>query len=43
MHLRNTPHGHAAEGQRWHAECARPFWDTLTPVLNMLRRSPGGA
>lgn len=21
----------------WHAECARPLWDTLTPVLERLR------
>ena len=24
--------------QRWHAECARPHWDTLTPLLERLRR-----
>ncbi len=43
MHFPNAPHGQAGEAQRWHAECARPFWDTLSPVLDMLRRAAGGA
>ena len=42
MHFPDDPHGHAGRsGRRWHAECARPYWDTLTPVLEKLRRSWG--
>lgn len=26
----------------WHAECARPFWDTLSPLLERLKSWGGG-
>ena len=29
-------------GRLWHGECARPFWDTITPVLDRLKASWGG-
>ena len=38
MHFEAGPEG----GQRWHAECARPYWDTLTPALEALKRAWGG-
>ena len=25
----------------WHSECARPYWDTITPTLQALRRPLG--
>jgi hypothetical protein len=28
-------------GHRWHAECARPYWDKISSVLQMLRGGPG--
>lgn len=24
-------------GRLWHGECARPLWDTLTPLLDRLK------
>jgi hypothetical protein len=23
-------------GRRWHGECARPYWDKLTPLIDRL-------
>jgi hypothetical protein len=29
---------HLPDGSRpWHAECARPYWDKLTPALERLK------
>jgi hypothetical protein len=34
---------HFAHGsENWHAECARPYWDKLTPALQALSRGFGG-
>lgn len=40
MHFPDAPRGHEAS-QTWHAECARPYWDKLTPLLDQLRRGFG--
>jgi hypothetical protein len=38
MHFHEDPHGHLGQsGKRWHAECARPYWDKVTPALDALR------
>jgi len=36
MHFANDREGSASVSQRYHAECARPYWDTITPVLARL-------
>jgi hypothetical protein len=42
MHFHEDPDGRLGlSGKRWHAECARPYWDTITPMLRMLGRRPG--
>lgn len=35
---RTLMHRHGAEPQTWHAECAQPHWDRLTPLLTRLQR-----
>ena len=35
MRLEGAP---GRESRRWHAECARPYWDTISPILDALRR-----
>jgi len=44
MHFHEDPDGRLGlSGQRWHAECARPYWDKISRVLDMLgRASPPG-
>jgi hypothetical protein len=43
MHFNDDPYGHKGlTGQPWHAECARPYWDKLTPLLDQLKRWTGG-
>jgi hypothetical protein len=43
MHSPQDPDGsRGLSGKAWHAECARPYWDTLTPALEALRRAVGG-
>ena len=42
MHFPAGPRGQPARAQQWHSECARPYWDKLTPLLNRLK-SLGGA
>ena len=38
MHFDDDPHGHEGRsGKPWHAECARPYWDKLTPLLDRLK------
>jgi len=39
MHFTQDPRGEIGMSGPWHSECARPYWDTLTPVLEKLRRS----
>lgn len=39
MHFAQDPYGtRGLSGRPWHSECARPYWDKLTPLLDMLRR-----
>ncbi|CAN7373753.1 hypothetical protein LJR219_002233 [Phenylobacterium sp. LjRoot219] len=39
MHFHEDPDGQRGlSGKRWHAECARPYWDKLSGVLEMLNR-----
>ena len=42
MHFHEDPDGARGLSGPWHGECARPYWDTLTPALDKLRRSFGG-
>jgi hypothetical protein len=37
MRFTQDPDGALGLSGLWHSECARPFWDTITPVLNRLR------
>jgi hypothetical protein len=37
MHFAQDPDGAHGLSGLWHSECARPFWDSITPVLNKLR------
>ena len=37
MHFHEDPDGKLGLSGPWHSECARPYWDTLTPLLNRLR------
>ena len=39
MHFQNDPQGELGLSGPWHSECARPYWDTVTPALEKLRRS----
>ena len=39
MHFSEDPYGdRGLSGKPWHAECARPFWDKLSPILDRLNR-----
>ena len=39
MHFHDDPDGsRGMSGKPWHAECARSYWDTITPVLDRLNR-----
>jgi hypothetical protein len=39
MHFAEDPYGTRGLSARpWHSECARPYWDKLTPVHDMLKR-----
>jgi hypothetical protein len=33
MHVAQDPDGKLGLTGLWHAECARPYWDTITPIL----------
>jgi hypothetical protein len=38
MHSALDPYGDAGiGGRRWHSECARPYWDKLSGLLDTLR------
>jgi hypothetical protein len=38
MHFDEDPDGSKGlSGRLWHGECARPYWDKITPLLNRLR------
>ncbi len=38
MHVRQDPDGRLGLTGLWHSACARPYWDTITPLLNRLNR-----
>jgi hypothetical protein len=40
MHTSDEAQRHVS--RPWHAECARPYWDKVTPLLDQLRRGFGG-
>lgn len=42
MHIASDPDGKQGLSGLWHAECARPFWDKVTPVLERLKKLGGG-
>jgi hypothetical protein len=38
MHFAEDPRGdRGLSGRPWHSECARPYWDKLTPLLDALK------
>jgi hypothetical protein len=42
MHFNEDPDGRLGmSGRRWHAECARPYWDKISGVLRMLGGGSG--
>jgi hypothetical protein len=42
MHFHEDPDGsRGLSGKRWHAECARPYWDKFAGVLGALNRGAG--
>ncbi len=36
MRFDKDPDGRLGLTGRWHGACARPYWDTITPVLGRL-------
>jgi hypothetical protein len=43
MHSHGDPDGsRGISGKRWHAECARPYWDKLSGVIEALNRATRG-
>lgn len=42
MHFDHDPDGKLGMTGLWHGECARPYWDTITPVLERLKKWGGG-
>jgi hypothetical protein len=36
LHLNQDPDGHLGLTGLWHSECARPHWDTLTPLMKRM-------
>ena len=43
MHFREDADDGGLSGKAWHAECARPYWETITRALDILRRATGGS
>lgn len=41
MHFKEDPDGSRGMSGPWHGECARPYWDTITPALDRLKRGFG--
>lgn len=39
LHFDHDPDGDLGLSGAWHSECARPYWDTLTSALEMLKRA----
>ncbi|GAA0648784.1 hypothetical protein [Brevundimonas lenta] len=42
MHFDHDPDGSKGLSGLWHGECARPYWDTITPALEKLKKWSGG-
>jgi hypothetical protein len=42
MHFAADPDGRRGLSGPWHGECARPYWDKITPMLDRLRNLGGG-
>ncbi|WP_156459611.1 hypothetical protein [Brevundimonas sp. Root1279] len=42
MHFDKDPDGELGLSGLWHGECARPYWDTVTPVLERLKKWGAG-
>ena len=42
MHFDSDPDGSKGLSGMWHGECARPYWDTITPALERLKKWGGG-
>jgi hypothetical protein len=40
MYFEHDPYGDQGLTGRWHSECARPYWDTITPLLKRLNQLP---
>ena len=40
MHFAHNPGGSVGGSFRYHAECARPYWDTISPLLARLSSFP---
>jgi hypothetical protein len=39
MHSATDPYGDkGVGGRRWHSECARPYWDTMSGLLESLKK-----
>ena len=36
MHFKQDPDGRLGFSGLWHSQCARPYWDTITPILKRL-------
>jgi hypothetical protein len=36
MHFQEDPDGSRGLTGKWHGECARPYWDKITPLLKRL-------
>jgi len=38
MHSASDPYGDkGVGGRRWHSECARPYWDKISGLLDQLK------
>ena len=37
MNFTEDPDGKLGLSGKWHGECARPYWDKLTPLLDRLK------
>jgi hypothetical protein len=40
LHFDKDPVGKLGLTGLWHSECARPYWDTISPLLERLRFPP---
>jgi hypothetical protein len=42
MQFREDPHELLGYSGKWHGECARPYWDTVTPILKRMEQWGAG-